>query len=478
MSMPVPPEQPTALVRALRRLRWPLAVLLGLVFAAGRFIESTLLGIQVVTPLTRTVDPLIWGLLAAIAVWVLLSWAAGQEQRYRTAEARVTADLKRSNATLELLYEINQRIASSATLDATLDYAISLPGRLLGAQAAAIVLLDEDGAALTARSVGLGSDELTGARASFALTDRPPQLDSPHLLVANIAARFSYCVILPLVEQGNPIAPLGWVEAYLERDNGRRPAMVRNNQLDPEGQNLLITVVGELAEALLGARRRAREIESVTALESAIAAERTRIAHDLHDGVAQSLAFMRMRVDLWEDWLRDEPGRLHEEFVALKANLRTQIEELRRAIFALRPVELSQLGFEGALRRFVSDFADQQGWDLELNLSLPYELPHVLELAAFRVVQEALTNAVKHAHARTIGVNLRLADGGLEIIVSDDGIGFEFSAQGSSSTAQLGLRQMRERALALDGRVTVIAQPGAGTEIRAWFPIVYARGNL
>src|SRR5690606_35083181 len=117
---------------------------------------------------------------------------------------------------------------------------------------------------------------------------------------------------------------------------------------------------GELAEAVQGSRRRAREIASAVALEQAITEERTRIARDLHDGVAQSLAFLRMRVDLWEDWLESEPEQLREEFATVKATLRHQIEELRRAIFALRPIELTQLGFTGALRRFVTEFAEQQ----------------------------------------------------------------------------------------------------------------------
>src|SRR5690606_7194327 len=134
--------------------------------------------------------------------------------------------------------------------------------------------------------------------------------------------------------------PLGWLEAYLEQ----RPGPSGWEEISP----LLRTVGGELAEAILGSRRRAREIASVAALEQAITAERTRIARDLHDGVAQSLAFMRMRVDLWEDWLDQEPARLRDEFANLKSNLRTQIEELRRAIFELRPLELSQLGFAGA----------------------------------------------------------------------------------------------------------------------------------
>jgi signal transduction histidine kinase len=283
----------------------------------------------------------------------------------------------------------------------------------------------------------------------------------------------SAVVILPLAEGDDE--PVGWIEAYME-DLRRFNGQLLDGELPAETEALLVTVAGELAEAVQGSRRRARAIASVAALEQAIMAERTRIARDLHDGVAQSLAFMRMRVDLWEDWLDQEPARLREEFAGLKSNLRQQIEELRRAIFALRPFELGQLGFSGALRRFVREFASQQGWQLELDLGdLPADLPHALELAAFRFVQEGLTNAAKHSQASTVAVTLRQLDGGLQIVVRDNGVGFNPGDYGDTPGGHLGLRQMRERAAALDGRITAISRPGAGTELRVWLPLAYAR---
>jgi signal transduction histidine kinase len=470
-------EEPTIVLKALRRIRWPLAVIVGLIFAAGRFVETAMLGSWADSPVSKTLDPLGWGLIAALAVWGLISWMAGQEQRYRASQDRMLAELQRRNTTLAQLYEINQRIASSATLDEILDYATSLPAQLVQARATALVLFDETGAALTTRCVGFANEELEHMRAAFGLAEQPAQLETPHVLKAVPTSNVSSyrCLLMPLVEPGTRQAALGWIEAYC--DAKAAYVNLQPEVFEQETKSLLITVAGELTEAILGARRRAREIESVTALEHAITAERTRIAHDLHDGIAQSLAFMRMRADLWEDWLRDDPSRLAGEFQTFKANVRTQIEELRRAIFALRPVELATLGFEGALLRFVRDFAGQQGWEVELNVNAPHHLPHVLELAAFRVVQEALTNAAKYAKANQVEVRLGLVDGGLQIVVRDDGVGFDASVQRDEPGKQIGLRQMRERAAALDGRVTVISQPGAGTEIRVWFPMMYGAEN-
>jgi signal transduction histidine kinase len=466
-------EEPTIIVKALRKLRLPLAVILGLIFAGGRFVETSLLASIGGSSLGAMLDPLAWGVIAAIGVWGLITWMGAQEQRFRVTQDRMLAELQRSNTTLAQLYEINQRIASSATLDEILDYAISLPAKLIQARASVLVLFDETGAPLLTRSVGFSGDEAALVRGSFGLGERPDQLTDPHIIEpgSTTAIRFRRCVVIPLIEAGSGRSAVGWVEAYCDEKAAYLYLQPEIFQL--EVKSLLITVAGEITEAILGARRKAREIESITALENAITAERTRIAHDLHDGIAQSLAFMRMRADLWEDWLQDDPERLKDEFRSFKANVRTQIEELRRAIFALRPVELATLGFEGALSRFVREFAEQQGWELELKLNIPHHLPHVLELAAFRVVQEALTNAAKYAKAHLIEVRLFLVDGGLQIVVRDDGAGFDFSTQRDEPGKQLGLRQMRERAVALDGQVTIISQPGAGTEIRAWFPIGY-----
>lgn len=462
-----PQKRDPDLIDALHRLRWPLAAAIGLIFALARLAETLLLGPQAEAPMARTIDPIFWGALAALAIFGVLSWAARQEKLRRSSETAMLAELRRANHRLEQLYEINQRIASSDTLDHVLDYAITLPARLLGAPGAALILSDERGEPLTARSVGLTDGGLQAVRAAFGLLPIPPSPGGPRLLEPKSASPTPIvaCALIPLAEGDEP--PLGWLEAYLEQ----RPGPSGWEEISP----LLRTVGGELAEAILGSRRRAREIASVAALEQAITAERTRIARDLHDGVAQSLAFMRMRVDLWEDWLDQEPARLRDEFANLKSNLRTQIEELRRAIFELRPLELSQLGFAGALRRFVSEFAEQQGWDLSLHLGdLPPDLPHVLELAAFRFVQEALNNAAKHAHARHVGVSLAARDGGLQIVVRDDGVGFELGGHVETSGDRLGLRQMRERAAALDGSVTILSHPGEGTEVRVWLPMAYA----
>jgi signal transduction histidine kinase len=467
------PDRPEDLLSALYRLRWLLAGSIGVIFALMRFVETLVLGAATGTPLANTLDPFLWGGLAAIAIWFVLSWVASQERRFRRTEQSMLAELRRSNARLELLYELNQRVASSATLDDVLDYAIGLPNRLIGAQAAAIVLNDGQGGALTARSVGFHPDGPGRTRNRFARQHAAQMRDRPFLCDSeDRRSDLAACVFIPIAERDS--AAIGWIEAYLEQSQ-REAIGAPDGTLQVETEALLVTVAGELAEAVQGSRRRAREIASVVALEQAVTTERTRIARDLHDGIAQSLAFIRMRVDLWDDWIEQDPQRLHQEFSDLKQTLRRQIEELRQAIYALRPIEIAQLGFVAALRQFVNEFGEQHEWDLDLDLdSLPPDLPHALELAAFRIVQEALNNAAKHAQATRIAVTLRTTDGGLQIIVRDNGIGFDPGTT-TNGNKSLGLRQMSERAAALDGRLTIISRPEAGTELRVWLPLIYAR---
>lgn len=453
---------PRNTIELLVRLRWPFAAVVGLLFALTRLVEGLLFDTAMETPAGRAVDPIVWGVLAFAAIWIVFSWAIRQERERISNEARMLEALRESNERLELLYEINQRVASSATLDEVLDYAITLPARLVDAAAATIVLTDEQGQPYTARVTGIDAGALERARAAFGLRIMPTLPAQPTILRPQHLCGWASCLILPLAER--QVQPIGWIEAFLKEGE---------TALYEARQPLLATVASELAEAIVNSRRRDRVIASVAAVERAISAERTRIARDLHDGVAQSLAFMRMRINLWEDWLEQDPARLREEFATFKANLRAQIEELRRAIFALRPIEIGQLGFTGALRRFVAEFAEQNDWDISIDLNeLPPDLPPVLELAAFRFVQEALNNTAKHAQARRVWVKLGVRDHGLIIHVRDDGVGFNPGEE--PPAGHLGLRQMRERAAALDGQVTIISRPGHGTEVRVWLPLIYS----
>lgn len=207
-------------------------------------------------------------------------------------------------------------------------------------------------------------------------------------------------------------------------------------------------------------------------LERAIAEERARIARDIHDGLAQTLAFRRMRIDLWLDWLDTDRERLRVELIGMKDVLRDQIHELRRAIFALRPVQFDELGFVEGLQRYIEEYDGQYDWDAQVDLSgAPAMLSPEAEAICFRVIQEALTNISKHADARHVGVIIEQADSGLRVIVRDDGRGFVPQEITDPALRRVGLRQMQERLVAAGGSLVIDSQPGVGTELRAWLPL-------
>ncbi|MBC7226202.1 MAG: PAS domain S-box protein [Thermoflexales bacterium] len=204
--------------------------------------------------------------------------------------------------------------------------------------------------------------------------------------------------------------------------------------------------------------------------EEAIAEERRRIAREIHDGLAQDLAAVRLQVRRWQALAESDPVRLKAELEEFHRFLGEEIREVRRAIFALRPVVLDA-GFWVALPRFLAEFGEQHQLDVSLEVKgttgdEPPALPAQLELALFRILHEALNNVAKHARARRVWVELDFSDG-IALRVRDDGVGFDPAALPElARRGHLGLQQIRERVEALGGVLEVRSQPGQGTEIR------------
>jgi PAS domain S-box-containing protein len=200
----------------------------------------------------------------------------------------------------------------------------------------------------------------------------------------------------------------------------------------------------------------------------AIDAERHRIAHEIHDGVAQSLAGLRFKSALWSHLADAAPPGMRAALDELQAVLNTAIVDIRRAIFALRPVDLDAVGFFPALTQLVGDFGDQNQVVARLDVSGPQDaLPAVYELPLFRIIQEGLNNIGRHAHASSVLVRLAVdAAGGVAVSVRDDGRGFDPGQLGPADHAShFGLRQMRERILDLRGTLDIRSASGQGTEL-------------
>jgi signal transduction histidine kinase len=206
--------------------------------------------------------------------------------------------------------------------------------------------------------------------------------------------------------------------------------------------------------------------------ELAIFDERNRIAREIHDGIAQSLAFTAMKLDLASRLLERDPTRVQTELETAKNTLREQIKEVRRSIFALRPIDLERLGFLETIKGYVKDFGEQNRVQATLEIVGEPQLSPTNEAVMFRILQEALNNVAKHSKAKTVNVSLRVDSSGTRLGISDDGVGFDPEALTGvvSSVGGLGLQQMRERLQARGGQFEFRSSVGAGTRVTAVLP--------
>ncbi|MGI5288425.1 sensor histidine kinase [Nonomuraea polychroma] len=190
--------------------------------------------------------------------------------------------------------------------------------------------------------------------------------------------------------------------------------------------------------------------------------ERRRLRRDLHDGLGPTLTGVVYQADAAGNVLADDPARAKELLLRLRAEVTSAIEDIRRLVYGLRPPALDDLGLVGALR--------QQAERLSLDVSIRASrnlaaLPAAVEVAAYRIVTEALNNVARHARATTARVDLTLGDR-LRVEVSDDG------AAGGAWRPGVGLRSMRERAEELGGTCQAGPGDGGGGRVVALLPLV------
>jgi signal transduction histidine kinase len=216
-------------------------------------------------------------------------------------------------------------------------------------------------------------------------------------------------------------------------------------------------------------RDQARLRELIRATYAGQEKERSRIALDLHDSIAQDLASSLMLARR----LAENPGGDQGRLVS---SLKTSLDALRRLSWELRPPELERLGFEGAAMRLCADYEERKGCPVRLEMPElePGRLGIEAELHLYRILQEALSNIAKHAKARQVAVQIASGPDRLLLSIRDDGRGFDLEAAGHSGSApdHLGLAGMRERARLIGGRLTVASATGRGTSIEVEVPYV------
>ena len=264
---------------------------------------------------------------------------------------------------------------------------------------------------------------------------------------------------LSLSHQGELVGELG---VWTARGDELTPGDLRLLQ-DDLGPQLAVAIEAvRLKRDLQGARERL-----VAALED----ERRRLRHDLHDGLGPTLTAITLRADAATNLLARDPARARELLDELRVAAGDAIAEVRRLTHGLRPMALDELGLVGAIREqgIGSDRAGMPGPEVQIDdgIELP-PLPAAVEVAAYRIATEAITNAIRHAGAKHCRVRI-VANTALEVEVTDDGHGWD-----GRLTAGVGIQSMRERAADLGGTLTIEPVPGGGTSVLARLPLTTA----
>jgi signal transduction histidine kinase len=210
----------------------------------------------------------------------------------------------------------------------------------------------------------------------------------------------------------------------------------------------------------------------------AAAEERLRIAHEMHDGLAQVLAYVNTKAQAVKEFLRtgaaEQAGAQLDQLAAAAREVYTDVRE---SILGLRATSDPDTSLAEALRGYVEGWQDQTGVVADLAVD-DIRLPPPVELQIARIVQESLTNVRKHAHAGRVEIRMQQRDGAIRLTVADDGVGFTPGMPGAPRQfPRFGLATMRERVESVGGRIEVTSAPGQGTRIVVELPPRARRGD-
>lgn len=198
--------------------------------------------------------------------------------------------------------------------------------------------------------------------------------------------------------------------------------------------------------------------------------ERRRISREIHDGPAQMLANILLRADLVDRTFRERSGEeALIEMKSMRSMVRSSLQEVRRIIYNLRPMALDDLGLVPTIRKYLADLEEYHKMTITLSEHGSVDrLDSKYEVALFRLIQESVQNAVKHAAAERIHVNIRNERNQVSVSIRDDGVGFDLAKKKEKSFGIIG---MRERVEMLDGSITINSKIGGGTTVYVKIPL-------
>jgi two-component system, NarL family, sensor histidine kinase DevS len=394
----------------------------------------------------------------------LVSLLAGQAA-VAIENARLYEASTRWSQQLQSLNEVGNALATETDLEKLLDLVVRRLRELLEARVVALALPvgeDELRFAAVSGAEGLFGTTISrsGSKSGAVLARRRSEridsvIDDPEVhqeVSRRLAARTGMWV--PLIARDEAIGVL-----EIHDKEGADARFSQDDFRVAEAFATRAAVAVELSQRV--ARNAVRRVVQAQELE------RRRLARELHDETGQALTSILLGLKPLEEALAEHPARA--ALSELREQVVSALQDVRRLAVELRPAVLDDFGLVPALERLLDAFAEQSEVAVDFHSALgEARLPSDVETALYRVVQESLTNIVKHANARHISVSLARRESSVAAVIEDDGAGFD---QRTVSEDGVGLLGMRERLALLDGRLEIESRPGAGTTVVAEVPL-------
>ena len=361
------------------------------------------------------------------------------------AQDRLEARVAARTAELRALLELSNTVALTTELQPQLEAVLARMIDTGEAVAAEVLELEADGRLTRVASLGTVPARQLSLRGDAATAPQPRGLTA----MAATAVVDDDVLALPLQARGEVV---GVLHAFAPTGTG----------WDDERLDLAGGLAAQAAVAIENSRLYER------AREQAADEERQHLARELHDSVSQAIYAVVLTSHALRKRLFDDPEASAEAVDSVIELAEGALAEMRALIFELRPEALAEVGLVGALERQLDGLELRHGLKTESDLHDEPAIAFSAKQVLLRVVQEALHNVAKHAHATTVRVTMRERGDQLELSVADDGVGFDVTA---SYPGHLGLTSMHERVAALGGELEVSSEPGSGTTVRLELPL-------
>lgn len=401
------------------------------------------------------------------AAVTLAGWAgiAIENARLYTSLSEREAEIEQALRRAETSIDIARTVGAETDVERVLDLIVKRARALVDARALLVLLRREDDLFVAASAGQIEQDigDLTipiadsvfGAAMEDRVSQRLERGSAPSEVRLREKVGAETALVVPLLFRGRAVGAL----VALDREAG-------GIEFDQEDLRLLQSFASSAATAVATAQtvesdRLRQHVESSEK-------ERKRWARELHDDTLQNLAAIRINLATALQARSEDRGeRIERAAEEALDRLEAQIGELNRLINDLRPAALERLGLTGALEALAEESSARGGIEVEAAIHLSGERTGDEDRIVYRLVQESLTNVVKHARASRAEVRAGESEGAIEILVRDDGDGFDSAA----STAGRGLTGMRERIELMGGEIEVSSKPGDGTEVVARVPL-------